>query len=195
MRVRDPPSALKFKVFRDLEFFFFFCLTNNEPRVKTQPQNPGAGRTAYRVLPAGRRGRGYPAKPYQCGPRRRRSSPDSGVAIRNKPGVPNAPGFSFLRACDTGSRTRSPVSRRPVLAIFGRRIFFSFAREYAKSGFDHAEFWRWAAVFPCFISSYEAPTGFVEIARFPCRTTFSATASPLRFEKVFASLPAILRFF
>lgn len=48
------------------------------------------------VLSAGRSGRGYPSKPYQRGPRRRRSFSDSGLAIRNKPGVPNAPGFFCL---------------------------------------------------------------------------------------------------
>lgn len=49
MRVRDMPSALKFKVFRDLEFF---CLTNNEPRVKTQPQTQvPAGRRIWSYLP------------------------------------------------------------------------------------------------------------------------------------------------
>lgn len=69
-------------------------------------------------------------------------------------------------------------------------------REYAKSGFNHAEFWRWAAEFPCFVSSYEAPTDFKTIACFPVRSLYSASGnSEMRYEKVFASRPAILRFF
>lgn len=69
-------------------------------------------------------------------------------------------------------------------------------REYAKSGFNHAEFWHWAATFPCFISSYEAPPEFKTIACFPVRSLYSASGnSEMRYEKVFASRPAILRFF
>ena len=69
-------------------------------------------------------------------------------------------------------------------------------REYAKSGFDHGEFWRWAAAFPCFISSYGAPANFKAIACFPVRSLYSASGnSAMRYEKVFASPAAILRFF